>query len=287
MKKTSTATVWLIILNALVFLAGICAALNVMRSSADLLFGALFLAVLPAPLVIVWSYFRESYGFTKQKFYLCTLLPPFILSTAANIVMMILAATVGSENGGWGGLAMLVLIMANCGATFVLMFAIVVWTSGELAKSDRAKKVWAIILLGVCGTIICARLRGLLSFPFSGLVVIAYSDRQDYRVTYILGILRAAAILSIPLGFGVAKLMKIYKEKYSLKPPLFILLAFLPSLLISGGLFAGYFELPEQYYRFFKFTDHIQTVIFTAALSLVSAIIYAVAAFIRSKMHSY
>lgn len=287
MKKTSTATAWLIILNALVFLAGICAALNVMRSSADLLFGALFLAVLPAPMVLVWRYFRESYGFTKLKFFLCTLLPPFILSTAANIVMMILANTVGSQNGGWGGIAMLGLIMANCGATFVLMFAIVVWTSGELAKSDRAKKVWAIILLGVCGTMICARLRGLLSFPFSRFVVIVYSDRQDYRVTYILGILRAAAILSIPLGFGVAKLMKIYREKYSLRAPLFILLAFVPSLLISGGLFAEYFELPEQYYRFFNFTDHLETVIFTATLALVSAIIYMIAAFIRSRKHYY
>lgn len=287
MKKTSTATVWLIILNLVGFFAGVCAALNVMRSSADLLFGALFLAVLPAPLVFAWSNFRDGYGLTKRKFYLCTLLPPFILSTAANIVMMILAATVGSENGGWGGLAMLGLIMANSGATFVLMFAIVVWTADELAKSDRAKKVWAIILLGVCGTMICARLRGLLSFPFSGLVMIVYSDRQDYRVTYILGILRAVAILSIPLGFGVAKLMKIYKEKYSLKPPLFILLAFLPMLLISGGLFVRYFELPEYYHRFFNFTDHLETAIFTAALAIISAIIYAVAAFIRSRKHYY
>ncbi len=186
-------------------------------------------------------------------------------------------------------MALIALIMANSGVMFIFFIAEVLWlTFAELVKSDRAKKVWAIILLCVCGVIICSTLRGLLSFPLSGLVAIVYSDRQDYIVTYILGILRAAAILSIPPGFGAAKLMKIYKEKYSLKPPLFILLAFLPTLLISGGLLAvRYSEYPEYYFYKLQFTNNLETVIFTAALALVSAIIYAVVALIRSRKHYY
>lgn len=295
MKRTF-AIISLIVLNALAFFAGIWAALSSGESGQS--FGAflwrsvIYLAAVPAPLALVWGAFRDVYGFRKLNFYLCTLLPPFIISSALNIIMFILALTVGSQNGGYGGLALIGLIMANCGATFVLIIAMVLWTTFcELVKSDRAKKVWAIILLGVCGTIICGRLRGLLEWPFSGLVTMIYSDKQEYIVTFILGIFRAAAVLAIPLGFGAAKLMKIYREEYSLKPPLFMLLAFLPTLLISGGLMIARFtkfpEFPEYWFFYNKFTDQLETVIFTVTVALISAIIYAVAALIRSKKHYY
>lgn len=289
MKKTF-AIISLIVLNALAFFAGIYAAFNVaIQAPVDLLLGVLFLAVLPAPLVFAWGYFRDGYGFGRLKFYLCTLLPPFILSTAANIVMLILAFTVGSENGGWGGLALIGLIMANCGATFVLTLAIVLWTTFcELVKSDRARKIWALILLGVCGTVICVRLRGLLGFPYSGMISIIYHDEQEFIVTYLLGILRGAAIWAVPLGFGAAKLMKIYHDEYSLKPPLFMLLAFLPAILISGGIMlARYSEFKEHFFTGFNFMIRLETAVFTVTLAIASAIIYAAAAVIRSRRHYY
>ncbi len=71
MKKTSTATVWLIILNAVGFFMGAIAGLNttgLLRT--DIPRVLLFFAVLPAPLVIVWSCFRDAYGFTKLNFFL-------------------------------------------------------------------------------------------------------------------------------------------------------------------------------------------------------------------------
>lgn len=288
--KKSLLTVALIVLNTLAFFAGIYAAFNVaIQTPVDLLLGVLFLAVLPAPLVFVWGYLRDGYGFGRLKFFLCTLLPPFILSTAANIVMLILALTVGSQNGGYGGLALIALIMANCGATFVLTLAIVLWTTFcEFVKSDRARKVWAIVLLGVCGVIICCRLRGLLGLSYSGMVSIIYHDEREFIVTYLLGILRGAAIWAVPLGFGAAKLMKIYRDEYSLKPPLFMLLAFLPTILISGGIIlARYSEFKEHFFTGFNFMIQLETAIFTVTLALASAIIYAVAALIRSKRHYY
>lgn len=291
MKRTF-AIISLIVLNALAFFAGICAALSFgesgQRFGEFLWRSVIYLAAVPAPLALVWGAFRDVYGFRKLNFYLCTLLPPFIISSALNIIMFILAVTVGSQNGGYGGLALIGLIMANCGATFVLIIAMVLWTTFcELVKSDRAKKVWAIVLLGVCGTIICGGLRGLLNFPFSRFTLI-YSDKQKNIVTFILGILRGAVILAIPLGFGAAKLMKIYREEYSLKPTLFILLAFVPTLLIAGGLMIARFtEFPEYWFFYNNFTDQLETVIFTVTVALISAIIYTVAAFIRSRKHYY
>ncbi|MDE6733073.1 MAG: hypothetical protein K2J77_09390 [Oscillospiraceae bacterium] len=290
MKRTF-AIISLIVLNALVFFAGICAAFSSGEGGnsigAFLWRSAIYLAAVPAPLALVWGVFRDVYGFRKLNFYLCTLLPPFIISSVLNIVMVVQLGSVGSQNGGYAGLALIALIMANSAATFVLTIDILLWTMFcELVKSDRAKKVWAIILLGVCGTIIFSRLRGLLEFPFSGLVVTIRSGEMPRIVSDSLEILCVSAVPAVPLGFGVATLMRFYREKYSLKPPLFMLLAFAPTLLISGVLMAAqYSRIYEYYYFFNNFTDRLETVIFTAIVAIVSAIIYAISALIRSKRH--
>lgn len=292
MKKTP-ATVLLIILNALAFFAGMCAALISDEGGdgmgAYLWRSAIYLAAVPAPLALVWGVFRDVYGFRKLDFYLCTLLPPFIISSALNIIMVVQLQTVGSQNGGYAGLALIGLIMANSAATFVLTIDIVLWTGlCELVKSDLAKKVWALVLLGVCGTIICGRLRGLLEFPFSGLVVTIRSDKMPRIVSDSLEILCVSAVPAVPLGFGVAALMRFYRDKYSLKPPLFMLLAFAPTLLISGVLMAAqYSRIYEFYYFFNNYTDRLETVIFTLTVVIVSAIIYGISALIRSKRHYY
>lgn len=292
MKKTP-ATVLLIILNALAFFAGIWAALNfggLGRGFGTFLWlSVIYLAVVPAPLVFAWSFFRDVYGFSKLEFYLCTLLPPFIISSALNIIMVVQLQTVGSQNGGYGGLALIGLIMVNSAATLVLTISIVLWTTFcELVKSDRAKKVWAIVLLGVCGTMICSGLRGLLGLRYSGAVAYVYTDEQEFITSFILGFLRGAAIMAIPLGFGAAKLMKIYREKCSLKPLLFYLLAFAPTLLIAGGLMiARYFESPERNFFNYQFLLQIETAIFTPTVAAVSAMIYGISTLIRRKKHYY
>lgn len=292
MKKTP-ATVLLIIFNAIAFFAGICAAFTSGEggdnTGAFLWRCAIYLAAVPAPLALVWSVFRDVYGFRKLNFYLCTLLPPFLISSALNIIMVVQLKTVGSQNGGYAGLALIGLIMANSAATFVLTIDILLWTGlCELVKSDRAKKVWAIVLLGVCGTIICGNLRGLLEFPFSGLVVTVRSGQMPRIVSDSLEILCVSAVPAIPLGFGVAALMRFYREKYSLKPPLFMLLAFSPTLLIAGVLMAAqYSKIYEYYYFFNDFTDRLETVIFTLTVVIASAIIYGISALIRSRRHNY
>lgn len=296
MKKT-LATVVLIILNSLAFSAGIWAAFGTMMynvTMTDILPGVLFLTFLPSPLILVWRSLREGYGFSKQRFLLCTVLPPYIVTTAVNIVMAALAETIGSENGGWGGLALAALIIACGVATVGLTVSTVIWMilgeRFERIRSDRTKKVLAIILLTLCSTIICGGLRGLLSIPMPRVsyVFLKTTLPTPRIVSYVRGILLSVILPAVPIGFGVSALMRIYREKYSLKAPLFLLCSFLPTLLISGGVAAAeYYRFGEKEYYFYhqSFIASIDTLLFTAAVAVIAAVIYAVTALIRGRQH--
>lgn len=224
MKKTP-ATVLLIIFNAIAFFAGAWAAFGSMMDSQSIveaiIKSIIFLFVLPAPLIFVWRFFLYTYDFTKKKFYLCTLLPPIIFAAVVGAAMIFL-----------GGLVGFAASFAYNAATVCLIIGTVIWT---LAKGPCRNRALAIVLLAVCSAFVFWRLYGLLNSP----IPMARLYRKEpitaaIVARYVFGKLVPAAVLAIPIGFGVSALMKIYREDYSLKPPLFTLCAFAPSLLAAG-----------------------------------------------------
>lgn len=277
--KQKTATVWLIILNALAYFAGAWAVFGSMTDSKSIgeaiIKSILFLVVLPAPLIFVWRFFLFTYDFTKKKFCLCTLLPPIIFAAVVGAVMIF-----------FGGLVGFAASFAYNAATVCLIIGTVIWT---LAKGSCRNRVLAIILLTVCSAIIFWRLYGLLNIPFPMAIIYRKEPITAALVArYVFAKLVPAAVLAIPIGFGVSALMKIYREDYSLKPQLFMLCAFAPSLLVAGvRMLLKYLGDKELYFYQMEFSALFDTFILTAAVAIVSAIIYAVAALIRSKKHYY
>ena len=293
MNKTF-ATVSLIVLNLIAFVMGIWAAFGSMWytvAGVKLLPTLLFIAVLPSPLALVWRSFRDNYGFSKAKFYLCTALPPFIALIGVGAWLMVLVNTVGSQNGGWGGLALLAMIFAISGGVVGLVVSTTVWTTvsevwGNIL-GDRAKKAIAIIMLIICGTIICGGLRGLVESPIISIVHFRPNERS-FIVFYACNVLADAVIPAIPLGFGAAALMRVYSKEYSLKAPLFLLCAFLPTLLISGGsMLKQYLKDNEKIFYHHEFTVPLDMAIITLLIAVIAAVVYAVGAIIRSRRHYY
>lgn len=287
--KQKTETVLLVILNALAFLAGIWAALrfttgvNVNSFNADLTLRVLFLAVLPAPLVFVWRYFRDVYSFRKTKFFLCTLVPPYIIAAVICAVLVVFMCTEGSMNGGYGGLAALGLMIALLVAQSCLMTSAVAWVSleelFEKIKSDKIKRVLATVLLMICGALIFGGLHGLLrANPFAALYT-TVDPSASHAASY---------ALSIPIGFGASALMRVYRKEYSVKAPLFMLCSFLPTLLIAGVRLALIYFSDMKYYHYHTgFTDLLDTFIFTSAIAVMTAAVSALTAFIRGRRHYY
>lgn len=295
--KKALAVIALILLNALAFSAGVWAVFGSWSyyvGKIDLLPGILFVAALPSPLVFVWHFFRDRFDFDKGKFFLCTLLPPYIVTAAASAIMLTIA---GAEDngGGWGGLAALALALACHIAKVGLIVSAVVWvTCDELferIRSDRFKKALVIVLLTVCGVFILGKLHGLLDLnPLSRLYVAAVYviGTKPPVVSHITGTLAAAVILAVPIGAGASALMRAFREEYSLKAPVFMLCAFLPTLLISGGMTAArYFNDMERFFYYHEFTDSLDALLFTAVIAVMSAIIYAISALIRGRRRCY
>ncbi|MDE6726971.1 MAG: hypothetical protein K2J80_03405 [Oscillospiraceae bacterium] len=294
MKKV-LAVIALIVLNALAFSAGVWAVFGSWSyhiGKIDLLPSILFLAVLPSPLVFVWHLFRDRFDFSKGKFFLCILLPPYIVTAAASAIMLVIAGA--ADSGGWGGLAALAIAIGCHIAKAGLIVSAVVWvTCDELferIRSDRLKKALVTVLLTVCGVFLCGKLHGLLDLnPLSRLYAVVYViGTKPPIVSHITGTLAVAVILAVPIGAGASALMRACREEYSLKAPLFMLCAFLPTLLISGGITAArYFNDKERYFYHQEFTDSLDTLLFTAIIAVMSVMIYAVSALIRSRRHCY
>lgn len=126
MKKTA-ATVLLIILNiggeALIIL--LMAILSPVFSRIGVPIYALALAVLDMPIMFVYRKFRGKYGFTKGKFFLCTLIAPFVPAISFGIVIYMNMA----EGTDYGGLAGFAFAVALIGATVFLAVCTIVWTA--------------------------------------------------------------------------------------------------------------------------------------------------------------
>ncbi len=289
--KQKTATVWLVILNTLAFFAGALAAFNSIGErlsfNAALWSSVIFLAALPAPLVFVWRFFRDMYNFRKTKFFLFTLVPPAIVTAVLGSVLIVFAFTIGSTNGGYGGLAAFGLLIALLVAQSFLMTGAVVWVSVEelfeKIKSDKIRRVLAVVLLIVCGAFLFGRLYGLLGYWGIAIVHSGYT-----AAAYVLSSLFRASIPALLIGFGASALMRVYRKEYSVKAPLFMLCAFLPTLLIAGVRLALIYFRDRKYYHYHAgFTNLLDTFILTAAVAVTTAAISALTALIRSRRHYY
>ncbi|MDE6733072.1 MAG: hypothetical protein K2J77_09385 [Oscillospiraceae bacterium] len=278
MKKIF-AIISLIILNALAYFAGAWVALISMFDAQSnvgaVVKSVLFLAALPTPLFFVWRFFLLTYGFTKKKFFLCTLLPPVVVTAVFGVFVLNLGLT-----------GLFISFLCNA-VTICLIISTVIWVSVGGRGEKSPNKAAAIVLLGVCGAAILQSLNRLLFSPI-GLIIsfVIKPNISSALARQAVNTLIISAVLFLPIGFGAAKLMKIYKEECSLKPPLFMLFAFAPSLVIAGVRMPFEYN-GEPHVIYAEFEAQLDTFILTATIALVSAIIYAAAALIRSKKHYY
>lgn len=272
--KTKSATVSLIILNALAFFAGVWAAFGSMGGDKSvgsaIGLSAVFLAAFPFPHAFVWCFFRASYDFPKKKFLLCTLLPPCIVAVALGAAMCFL-----------GGLTGLAFSFALHAATLCLVISTAVWVSVGGALEKTSRKLPAIFLLFICGILIFGRLFGLLNTPLAIMTSTVYRKEpvtSAYVVAYVLKKLPLAGILALPIGFGASRLARVYRERYSVKAPLFMLLAFLPTLIIAGIRIALMYFADKEYYFYRRAcTELFDTIILTAAVAVMTAVFTLIA----------
>lgn len=289
--KQKTATVWLIVLNTLAFSAGVWAAvgsISIENPGVALIPSLLFLAVLPAPLIFVWRFFRDMYNFCKKKFFLYTVLPPAIVTAVLCSVLIVFAFTIGSTNGGYGGAAALALVFVSYVAKFFLLMSTVVWVSVEELfeeiKNDKSERMLAVTLLTGCSVFFFRRLYGLLR---NGGIVIVHSAGYT-AASYVWSTLLRAGVPALLIGFGASALMRVYRKEYSVKAPLFMLCSFLPTLLIVGvRMLLMYSEKGTLCFYNEVFIVLLDTLILTAAIAVTTAAFSALTAFIRNRRHYY
>lgn len=262
MKKV-IATILLIILAAVVLLAGFWEAVSSFLVEPVHGGSIILIVVFPAPLVFVCRFFQNKFGFTKTKFILCTLILPTILLSLSGMSLMV-----------WG-LAGFTLSIPYYFAVYFYIISTAIWL---LVKVPCRRKVPAIILLTVISVLILLNVHNIpqMSARWFWLIDPSIAVRQIFNA------LINTMILMLPLGYGVSALMKIYRDEYSLKPPLFMLCAFAPALIIAGVQMPLYYYSDERYSNSL-FKSSRDSFIFTAMVAIFSVIIYAVTEQIRRK----
>lgn len=260
--KKPIATVLLIIITAIAFFAAgwtVAALWSLVLWAGSFV----FVAALPAPLVFVWREFRVRYGFKKVVFAVCVILPSVVLSALFGFAMILFY--------GWAGIA----IDAFCAPVMLaLLISAGIWIAAGCRENPPDKSV-ALVMLAMCGMVIMLGLGGVINnriFPILW-------DNSAFTETgrYLISKLAPAAIISLPLGFGAARLMRLYRGEYSVKAPHFMLLAFAPNFAISG--FGALNANPNEITRVLLMNSFVMT----ATIALDTAIIYGVFALIRSK----
>lgn len=140
MSRKTAAVMLFIILDALAFAAGVWITFghdlwHVVRIEYDMIRRILFLAALPFPLLFVFRHFRDRYGVDMAHFCLYSLLPPFCVLVITSVVLYAVAAATAD---GWGGLAVMGLIVILYGITFVLLFISLIWVYvGQLFENIK------------------------------------------------------------------------------------------------------------------------------------------------------
>lgn len=280
--KNPLAAITLVILSALAFSAGVWATFGTrFGNRADLFSRILFLIALPSPLIFVFRFFRNKYGFTMRKFLLCSLLPPYIVSMIVSVGLFLIGLAVQ----GMGGLLVLGAIVGWHLATLGLMTSAAVWISMdqvfEYIKHYNVRKALSIVLLTLCGAALGNGLYLILS-PYPTVYIIF--DSTPRIASYVAVSLVKAGIEAVPIGIGLVVLARFYREEYSVKLPIFMICIFLPTFLISGGTAAAAYFNDKKYYLYRgEFTDHLDNLLFAAAILVMTAILYAATSAVRRK----
>ena len=285
MSRKTAAVMLFIILDAFAFAVGVWITFghdlwHVVR--IDMIRRILFLAALQFPLLFVFRHFRDRYGVDMAHFCMYSLLPPFCVLVIASVVLYAVAAATAD---GWGGLAVMGLIVTLYGITFVLLFIAFIWIyAGQLfenIKRSGVRKAFSVILLILGGAAIG---NGLYIFVFPHPSVNVSSVYTSNFSPYIAITLYKAAVEAVPVGIGLAALGRYYRDEYSLKLPIFLLCAFAPTFL-SSILMAWkvYLDSPDYYLDEYEFFDRVDNLLFAAAILVMTVIIYAIFSAIRRK----
>lgn len=282
-----TATVLLAVCSIIVFAAGVLTMFGSVLYSVNfegILPRILFLAAFPAPIMFAYRLFRDRFGMDLNKFSARALLPPYIFSASICGVILV----IGIFIGGWGGLGALAIAMTWHFATIGMIIASMIWLAiahlFERLHSQGIKTALSLVLLILCGMALGGGLHRIL-LP-TGLPIVSHTSSTPRIVVYITNALIKSAIMALPIGFGVAALMRYYRAEYSVRAPLFMLCAFFPTLLLSGVNTAKtYFNDTTYYLTRGEFTDALNTLIFTAVITVMTAVFGAVFSVVLRKKH--
>ena len=285
----SMATAIFVILDAIAFsvIAWVTFGYDVWRGQillilhSDIISRILFLAVSPFPLLFVCRYLQNKYGVALWTIFLCSVLPPLIISLFTGVILIILGlATTGmGDLLVLGGLFMLALV------SFGLISCMVAWIYvGQLFENIKrygARKALSIVLLILCGAAIGNGLNMLLSNYFVSIVI---SDTSPQIITLNTNSIVKATIIAIIAGVGLAALARYYRNEYSVNFPVFLLCAFVPTFLISGiKAAATYFNDTTHYLHKEEFRDRADNLLFAAAILAMTVTAHAISSAVRRK----
>ena len=231
------------------------------------------LIALSSPMVVAYDALREKFGVSLKGFLLTVCVTPI----AATIIYGAVLLCIGVVVGGWSGLLALNYALGTGLAVMFTATSVAIWTvvyhNIELIKSEKAKKAIAIVCLVLCAAAVGASLREMTELRLLSVVISRY--KQYSLVEEILPILPVIVFA----GLAAAGILIFYRGKYGLKPPIFVLCAFLPGLLITG--LRTVLEKGDSQ----KFHTQIENLVALAAAMAFSVMFYAVIRAIQAKKH--
>lgn len=234
------------------------------------------LIAISSPIALIYGALREKFGIPLKKFLLAVCISPVVAAMIYGTVLL----CIGSATGGWSGLLALALALGTDIVVILIVLSAAIWTAFhhhfESKRSEKAQKTAATICLVLCGGAIGADLRDMSHFSLATVVWITNEYNFMERIISFLPVIVFA-------GLAAGGIMVFYRKKYDLKPPIFILCAFLPGFLITG--LVTLINSPNNPIKFHAGVENL--VALTAAL-VISVIFYSVIRLIQSqKQQSY
>lgn len=278
--EKALATIYLVILNAIAFSLGVWVTFGSAWYSyggADIPAAIFFIAAFPSPLIFVYRFFRDRYGFSTRTFFRCTLLPPHIVSLISGALILMM----GAAAGGWGGLGALSVAVTWYFAKIGLIISATawVWMDECLAAIKRynGRKALSIILLTLCGAAL-----GNSAYMFLEPIPLPRVYAKDLT-ELIVQELAVAVIVAVPIGIGLTALARFYGRKYLLGFPIFLLCAFLPS--ISLGVWRAVANFRDEEYLFIRdqFLYPLKSLAVLLTTLAVTVILYVIVLAVRRK----
>lgn len=273
------ATIYLVILNAIAFSLGVWVTFGsawYVYGGADLPAAIFFIAAYPSPLIFVYRFFRDRYGFSNGKFFLCTLLPPHIVSLISGAVIL----AIGAEGDGWSGLGALSVAVTWFFAKTGLIIGATAWVRMDeclsAIKRYNGRKALSLVLLTLCGAAL-----GNGAYMFLEPIPFPRVYAKDLT-GLIVQQLAAAMVIAVPVGIGLTALARFYGRKYSLGFPIFLLCAFLPSISLGVWRTVANFR-DEEHLFIYKFLYPLKSLAVLLTTLAVTAILYVIVSVFRRK----